>query len=64
MGEPFYYTEGAEIEMLYMGEWIRGKVVSGYRFQDGIITMVTDDGRRIWCGEGSGQWRYPERSGM
>lgn len=61
MKEPFYYTEGAEIEMFINGEWISGKVVSGYRFRDGIITMETKEGRRVWCGEASSTWREPER---
>ena len=38
MKEPFYYTEGAEIEMFIDGKWTRGKVVNGYRFRDGLIT--------------------------
>lgn len=62
MKEPFYYTEGAEIEMFIDGKWTRGKVVNGYRFRDGLITMETVEGRRVWCGEASGAWREPERS--
>lgn len=62
MKEPFHYTEGAEIEMFIDGEWIHGKVVNGYRFRDGLITMETEEGNRIWCGEASGAWREPERS--
>lgn len=62
MKEPFYYTEGAEIEMFIDGKWTRGKVVNGYRFRDGLITMETAEGRRVWCGEASGAWREPERS--
>lgn len=53
MKEPFYYTEGAEIEMFIDGKWTRGKVVNGYRFRDGLITMETAEGRRVWCGEAS-----------
>ena len=34
MKEPFYYTEGAEIEMFIDGKWTRGKVVNGYRFRE------------------------------
>ena len=62
MKELFYYTEGAEIEMFIDGKWTRGKVVNGYRFRDGLITMETAEGRRVWCGEASGAWREPERS--
>ncbi len=50
--EPFYYTVGAEIEILSQGEWTRGRVAGGYRFRDGLITMVTGDGKTIWCPEG------------
>ena len=59
MKEPFFYTEGAEIEMFIDGKWICGKVVNGYRFRDGLITMETAEGRRVWCGEASGAWREP-----
>ena len=61
MKEPFYYTEGAEIEMFIDGKWTRGKVVNGYRFRDGLITMETAEGRRVWCGEASGAWREPDQ---
>ena len=50
--EPFYYTVGTEIELFFKGEWIRGRVTDGYRFRDGIITMVTRDGKTVWCPEG------------
>ena len=42
---------GEDIEMLFEGEWVRGKVVKGYRFKDGIVTMETEDGKTIWCGQ-------------
>ena len=42
--------------------WIRGKVVAGYRYQDGIITMKSDDGRTIWCGVESNDYRKPKDS--
>lgn len=58
---PFYYTVGADIEMFFEGQWIAGKVIDGYRFRDGIITMETPNGKRIWCSEASASWRRPER---
>lgn len=48
---PFYYTVGAEIEISFNGEWVLGNVISGYRFRDGIITMITQGGKKIWCPE-------------
>lgn len=50
--EPFYYTVGAEAEIFFDGEWIRGKVTEGYRFRDGVITIITPEGKQIWCPEG------------
>lgn len=37
--------------MFVNGEWKRGRVVEGYRFKDGIVTIETPEGERIWCGE-------------
>ena len=42
---------GDHIEMLFNGSWNRGKVIKGYRYDDGIVTMQTDTGKIIWCGE-------------
>ena len=42
--------------------WIRGQVVAGYRYQDGITTMQSDDGRTIWCGVESNDYRKPKDS--
>jgi uncharacterized protein (TIGR02328 family) len=41
---------GADIEIYFNDKWIRGKVVNGYRFDDGIVTMETPQGKQIWCG--------------
>ena len=41
---------GEPAEIFADGEWIRGKIVQGYRFGDGIVTIETPDGNRIWCG--------------
>lgn len=40
----------------------KGQVVAGYRYQDGIITMKSDDGRTIWCGVESNDYRKPKDS--
>ena len=49
---PLYFvTVGNPVEMLVEGEWIKGKIVEGYRFDDGIITIETEDGQRYWCGQ-------------
>ena len=47
----FPHIEGEKAEILHNGEWKQGVIVTGYRFRDGIVTIQTDDGQRIWCGE-------------
>lgn len=47
----FPYTEGQAAEIFHNGKWHRGKIAAGYRFRDGIVTVKTDDGRTISCGE-------------
>ena len=47
----FPYVEGQIAEMFYDGKWKRGRIYAGYRFRDGIVTIVTDDGEKISCGE-------------
>lgn len=42
---------GERAEMLVDGVWRKGKIVKGYRFNDGIVTIETDDGKRFWCGQ-------------
>lgn len=49
--EIFPHVVGQEAEMFINGEWKRGRVVEGYRFKDGIVTLETPEGERIWCGE-------------
>lgn len=56
--KKWYEIIGNGIEMNTGGAWVRGKIVKGYRYQDGIITMKEDDGDRIiWCGVDSGDYR-------
>lgn len=43
-------------------QWVKGNVVKGYRYQDGIVTMESDDGRIIWCGVESSDFRKSEDS--
>ena len=43
-------------------EWVKGKVISGYRYQDGIIIMRAERGRIIWCGVESGCYRKTDDS--
>lgn len=38
-----------ECEIYFGGEWIRGKIINDYRFQDGIVTIKTKSGKKIWC---------------
>ena len=43
-------------------EWVKGNVIEGYRYRDGIVSMKSDDGRIIWCGVQSGDFRKSEDS--
>ena len=43
-------------------EWVKGNVIEGYRYRDGIVSMKSDDGRMIWCGVESGDFRKSEDS--
>ena len=40
--EPWYYELGAMCEIFYEGEWIKGPIIEGERYKDGIITIATD----------------------
>ena len=65
----WYDRIGNRIEMkLYQDadkqefEWVKGNVIECYRYQDGIVSMKSDDGRIIWCGVSSGDFRKSEDS--
>lgn len=65
----WYDRIGNRIEMKLHGdvgrpffEWVKGNVIEGYRYQDGIVSMKSDDGRIIWCGVESGDFRKSEDS--
>lgn len=49
--KPFPFVVGQPAEMLFDGKWEKGKIVAGYRFNDGVVTIETEDGRRLWCGQ-------------
>ena len=49
--KPFPFIVGQPAEMFVNGKWEKGKIVAGYRFNDGIVTIETEDGRRLWCGQ-------------
>ena len=49
--DSFPYVAGQPAEIYFGGKWHRGKIYPGYRFQDGIVTVQTEDGKKIWCGE-------------
>lgn len=51
MADKFPYIVGQSAEIFSDGEWKKGKIVAGYRFRDGVVTIETDDGEMIWCGE-------------
>lgn len=49
--DRFPHVVGQGAEIYCNGEWKRGKIVEGYRFKDGVVTIETPEGNRIWCGE-------------
>ena len=49
--KPFPHIVGQPAEMFIEGKWEKGKIVAGYRFNDGVVTIETEDGRRLWCGQ-------------
>ena len=49
--DEFPHVSGQAAEIYFNGEWKKGKIVEGYRFREGIVTIETSDGDRIWCGE-------------
>ena len=49
--KQFPLIVGQPAEMFVNGKWEKGKIVAGYRFNDGIVTIETEDGRRLWCGQ-------------
>lgn len=51
MRDKFPYIVGEKAEIFYNGEWVKGKIVEGYRFKDGVVTIETEDGRFLWCGQ-------------
>lgn len=51
MMKKFPYIIGQPAEIYHNGEWKKGKIISGYRFEDGIVTIKTENGETVWCGE-------------
>lgn len=51
MNEKFPYKIGQPTEVFFDGEWRKGKIVAGYRYMDGIVTIQLENGRRTWVGE-------------
>ena len=47
----FPYIEGELAEMFVDDEWTKGRIINGYRFHDGVVTIETNDGKRYWCGQ-------------
>ena len=41
MRDKFPNVVGEKAEIFYNGEWVKGKIVEGYRFKDGIVTIET-----------------------
>lgn len=49
--KPFPFVVGQLAEMFFDGKWEKGEIVAGYRFNDGVVTIETEDGRKLWCGQ-------------
>ena len=49
--KPFPFVIGQTAEIFCNGKWKKGKIVEGYRFNDGVVTVEAEDGRRFWCGQ-------------
>ena len=49
--KPFPLVVGQLAEIFCNGKWEKGKIVEGYRFNDGVVTVEVEDGRRFWCGQ-------------
>lgn len=47
----FPYVIGERAEIYHNGACKKGIIVSGYRFKDGIVTIRTDSGEIVGCGE-------------
>jgi len=46
----FPHIEGQAAEIFYNGRWLKGTIIAGYRFRDGIVSIQTEHGV-ISCGE-------------
>lgn len=49
--KSFPCIEGELAEMYVNGKWIKGKIVKGYRFDDGVVTIKDNNGKQYWCGQ-------------
>ena len=45
----FPYALNQEAEVFVDGKWVHGKIVDGYRFRDGIVTVEINNGKLFWC---------------
>lgn len=61
MFDKFPYVVGQPAEIFHDGKWKQGKIVAGYRFRDGIVTVQTNTGERIWYGEARKELYRPLR---
>ena len=51
MSKPWYYTMGYPVKVLHDGVWKNAIICDGYRHEDGIISTMTEDGKKVWFGE-------------
>lgn len=51
MSKPWYYTIGYPVKVLHYGSWYNAIICDGYRYEDGIITTMVEDGETEWLYE-------------
>ena len=60
---PFPENIGDLCEMYVDGRWVTGKIINGYRFADGIVTIETENGEKYWCGQDrTDSYRQPKQT--
>jgi hypothetical protein len=48
MSKPWYYTIGYPVKVLLDGTWEDGIIRNDYRSDDGIISIMTEEGKKVW----------------
>ncbi len=51
MSKPWYDTIGYPVKVLNEGTWKNGTICSDYRYDDGTVFVLTEDGIVVWWGD-------------